>query len=170
MAKTKTRVAIHRERFLDGYLPYLMAHASHRISAQFHRHIATQGIRPSSWRLLGTLADTGGLTVGELADEMMLQQPTVTKIVFRLEDEGLVARRSSPKDRRQVIIDLTARGRLLFAALEKKARQHQAEVLSAYSAAEKALLFDVLRELLRRTSASEWEKPRLVAQQRERPR
>lgn len=170
MAKSRTRDAIHRERFLEEYLPYLMAHASHRISAQFHRYIATQGIRPSSWRLLGTLADTGGLTIGELADDMMLQQPTVTKIVFRLEDEGLVGRRSGAKDRRQVIIDLTARGRLLFTALEKKAIQHQAEVLSSYSATDKALLFDVLRELLKRTDAAEWERPRLVTQQRDRPK
>jgi DNA-binding MarR family transcriptional regulator len=162
MAKVKTKVTNTEPRFLEGYLPYLMAHASYLISAQFQRYLAAQGVRPSTWRLLGTLAGTGGLTIGGLANEMILQQPTVTRIVDRLENEGLVERRAGASDRRQVIVDLTPRGRLLFAALERKARRHQDEVLATYSPEQIDLLFGVLRAVLRRNGASEWGKLRLI--------
>lgn len=166
MGKAKPRIASDQPRFLDGYLPYLMARASYLISAQFQRYLAAQGIRTSVWRMLATLAQTNGRTVGELAEEMILQQPTVTKIVDRLANEGLVERQSSANDRRQVIVRLTARGTALICSLQKEATQHQVEVLAAYTKAETDLLFRVLRTVLERNGAQEWGKPRLIAEQR----
>lgn len=160
------RIAEARPRFLDSYLPYLMAQASYLISAQFHRHLAAKGIRTSVWRLLATVAGTDGLTVGELADEMLLQQPTVTKIVDRLAAEGLVERRASPDDRRKVIVALTARGSALMSTLQKEAAQHQEAVLAAYSKTESETLFRVLRTVVDRHGAQEWGKPRLAAELR----
>ena len=127
MGKAKLRATSDEPRFLDGYLPYLMARASYLISAQFQRYLAAQGIRTSVWRMLATLAGTSGRTIGELADEMILQQPTVTKIVDRLEKEGLIERGSSANDRRQVVVRLTPRGVALISSLQKEAAQHQNE-------------------------------------------
>jgi MarR family transcriptional regulator, organic hydroperoxide resistance regulator len=141
-------------RFLDGYLPYLMAQAAWLISGRFQRHLATKGIRFSVWRLLASLVGTAGLTIGELADELLLQQPTVTRIVDRLAGDGLVARKSSPHDRRRVIVVLTARGRNLVAGLIKEAVQHQNEMLAAYSKSEIELLFRVMRNVLGRNGAA----------------
>ncbi len=168
LGKPMRRIAEAKPRFLDSYVPYLMAQASYLISAQFHRHLAAKGIRTSVWRLLATLAQTNGLTVGELADEMLLQQPTVTKIVDRLVIEGLVERASSPDDRRKVIVDLTARGSALIAALQTEATQHQSAVLAAYSKVEIETLFRVLRTVIDRNGAREWGKPRLAAELRDR--
>jgi DNA-binding MarR family transcriptional regulator len=171
LGKTRRRAVPAEPRFLDGYLPYLMARASYLISAQFQRHLASKGIRTSVWRLLATLAGTNGLTVGELADEMLLQQPTVTKIVDRMEGDGLVARQSSANDRRQVIVSLTPRGRTLIAALQKEAEQHQNDVLASYSRSETELLFRILRTVIERDGAQKWSKPwgkpRLAAEQRD---
>ena len=155
--------------FLDGYLPYLLAQAAYLISAQFHRHLAARGIRVSVWRLLATLAGRNGLTVGELADQMLLQQPTVTKIVGRLEAEGLVQRSPSSADRRQVIVDLTKRGRATVSVLLEEAAQHQDQVLSLYSKAEVELLFRMLRTVLARNGAAEWGTPELANELRGRP-
>jgi DNA-binding MarR family transcriptional regulator len=138
------------KRFLDGYLPYLLAQAAWLISAQFQRHLATRGIRFSVWRLLASLSGTAGLTIGELADILLLQQPTVTRIVDRIEKDGLVARKSASDDRRRVIVTLTPRGRALVAGLLKDAAQHQNDVLAAYSKSETETLFKVLRNVLAR--------------------
>lgn len=160
------RIAEAKPRFLDSYLPYLMAQASFLISAQFHRHLAAKGIRTSVWRLLATLAGTNGLTVGELADEMLLQQPTVTKIVDRLVAEGLIERTSSSSDRRKVMVGLTMRGGALIDTLQKEAAQHQEAVLAVYSKAESETLFRVLRTVVDRHGAQEWGKPKLAAELR----
>ena len=166
MGKAKPRATADEPRFLDGYLPYLMARASYLISAQFQRHLAARGIRTSVWRILATLAGTSGRTIGELADEMILQQPTVTKIVDRLEKDGLIERGSSANDRRQVIVQLTPRGVALISSLQKEATQHQDDVLGAYTKTETELLFRVLRTVVDRNGAQKWGKPRLVTEQR----
>lgn len=166
MGKNLKRIAETEPRFLDGYLPYLLAQAAWLISGQFQRHLAAKGIRFSVWRLLVSLVGTKGLTIGELADELLLQQPTVTKIVDRLVGEGLVARKASARDRRRVIVDLTPRGSALVWALQKEAEQHQNAVLAAYSKSETETLFRVLRTVLARDGVQDWGKPRLATDAR----
>ena len=167
MAAENTKRAGEAEpRFLDGYLPYLLAHAAWLLSGQFQRHLAAKGIRFSVWRLLVSLVGTNGLTIGELADELLLQQPTVTKLVDRLVADGLVTRKSSPGDRRWVIVDLTSRGTTLVRTLRKEAEQHQSAVLAAYSKSEVETLFRVLRTVLARKGAGGWAKPQLVTNTR----
>ncbi|UQU68763.1 MarR family transcriptional regulator [Couchioplanes caeruleus] len=68
---------------------------------------------------LTSLQLAGALTPRELADVERVQPPTMTKIVGKLEDRGLVARTPHPTDRRQVILAATERGRAVFAQFEK---------------------------------------------------
>jgi len=48
-----------------------------------------------------------------------VQPPTMTKIVGKLEERGLVVRTPHPTDRRQVILSATERGRAVYAQFEK---------------------------------------------------
>ncbi len=59
------------------------------------------------------LWERDGLTVGEIAERVFLDSPTVTPLLKRLEVAGLVSRDRSPQDERQVLITLTAAGRAL---------------------------------------------------------
>nr|BFE77099.1 hypothetical protein GCM10020092_104000 [Actinoplanes digitatis] len=59
------------------------------------------------------------MTPRELADVERVQPPTMTKIVGKLEDLGLVARTPHPTDRRQVILAATEQGRVVYAQFEK---------------------------------------------------
>lgn len=53
----------------------------------------------------------GALTPRELADVERVQPPTMTKIVAKLEERGLVQRTPHPTDGRQVILAVTAGAR-----------------------------------------------------------
>lgn len=57
------------------------------------------------------LWERDGLTVGEIAERVFLDSPTVTPLLKRLEAAGLVSRDRSPQDERQVLITLTDAGR-----------------------------------------------------------
>jgi len=59
------------------------------------------------------LWERDGLTVGEIAERVFLDSPTVTPLLKRLESAGLVSRDRSPLDERQVLITLTDAGRAL---------------------------------------------------------
>ncbi|MFI7602726.1 MarR family winged helix-turn-helix transcriptional regulator [Actinoplanes sp. NPDC049681] len=79
---------------------------------------------------LTSLQLAGALTPRELADVERVQPPTMTKIVGKLEDRGLVARTPHPTDRRQVILAATEQGRVVFAQFEKARNEWLAKQLA----------------------------------------
>ena len=79
---------------------------------------------------LTSLQLAGALTPRELADVERVQPPTMTKIVGKLEDRGLVARTPHPTDRRQVILAATEQGRAVFAQFERARNEWLARQLA----------------------------------------
>src|SRR5437660_12337082 len=111
---------------------------------------------------LGELA-RDDLRMTELAGRLGLAESTVTRVIDRLESAGLVARRTSPPDRRCVVAELTPTGRRLAAELEESRRQFLAELMGTLQPAERReliRLFDKLTEAIRRReSAGKEERP-----------
>src|SRR6266511_604164 len=70
------------------------------------------GLTPQQHLLLLMIAgaDGGTSTVSTLVDRLQLTQSTVTELVQRAEEAGLVSRRPSPADGRVVQLSLTADG------------------------------------------------------------
>ncbi len=60
-----------------------------------------------------------GMTLGELSQRMMVTNGNITGLVDRLEDQGLVKRRASPRDRRVQYVGLTAAGRKFFRTMAR---------------------------------------------------
>ncbi|MCO6414713.1 MarR family transcriptional regulator [Siccirubricoccus sp. KC 17139] len=137
-------------RFIDDYLLYLMARASHLISEEFHEQLRRKGVSVPVWRVLAGLVGSSGETVTGLAEICLLQQPTMTKLLDRMVRDGLVRRAQDPRDRRVVRIGLTPRGEAIVAELVVAARQHEAEVLARYPEAEALALKSLLRAVLSR--------------------
>ena len=154
MARTldqvKNRTEATEASFISDYLPYLLAHASHLISGQFHDHLRARGISVSTWRLLATLSGGDGMTIGDLARIGLYNQPTTTKIIDRLEETGVVERRQDANDRRKALVFITAEGRSMVDDLLGAAKAHEARVTGSYSAEEMATLKHVLRTLISR--------------------
>ena len=141
------------KRFVDTYLLYLLARASSEVSAQFHDRLKSHELQVPEWRVLASLSDGDGMTVGELANRALLHQPTMTKTIDRMEKSGLVDRRQGEPDRRQVRIFITAEGRRRIVAALKEAKHHEKEVLAEYSADEAQLLKSMLQTLIERNGA-----------------
>ncbi len=135
-------------RFVDHYLAFLLAQASHRISAEFHAQVRAAGLTVTEWRVIGSLAGSEGETVGRLAYLTITKQPTLSKLVHRLERDGLVQRTREEDDRRQTRVQLTERGNALAERLCSQALQHQASVLAPLSAAQAEALLDTLQILM----------------------
>ncbi len=137
-------------RFVEDYLLYLLARASHQASDQFHALAKARGVSPVEWRVLSFLSD-GPSTIGELAAVTLLQQPTLTKVVDRMQRDGLVSRRPEPTDGRRVRVEVTERGRALVADLIPLAQSHEHQVLDGYAPAEARALKTALKTLIERT-------------------
>jgi DNA-binding MarR family transcriptional regulator len=69
------------------------------------------GLTPTLTAALATIGREGPLTLGELAACEQVSPPTITRVVGKLEDAGLVRRRPDPKDGRVSRVELSAAGR-----------------------------------------------------------
>ena len=65
------------------------------------------------------LAPAGEVTVNDLADQLLLKPQTTVELVDRLQEAGLVQRKRDAKDRRRVLLTLTARAEVALAPLSK---------------------------------------------------
>jgi len=138
------------ERFVDDYLLYLMARASHAISTEFHAKLRKEGVSVPVWRVLATLSGSPGETVTGLAEACLQQQPTMTKLLDRMARDGLIQRAPDRSDRRVVRILLTQKGEAMVAELLQAAKAHEAEILARHPQAEAAVIKDLLRDMIRR--------------------
>jgi DNA-binding MarR family transcriptional regulator len=141
-------------RFIDDYLLYLMARASHLVSAEFYQELRRRNVSVPVWRVLASLVgSTNGETVTGLAEVCLQQQPTMTKLLDRMVRDRLVQRSQDGKDRRVVRIELTPKGAELAFELVALARRHEAEVLARHPEVEAIALKSLLRSMLERLDA-----------------
>ena len=136
------------DRFLDGFLPHLLARGAEAAAEAFHAELRVRGTAVPVWRVLAALADGRGETVGALADTCLMQQPIMTKLLDRMARDGLVRRQENERDRRAVRVSLTAAGAGRAADLLALARRHEADLLARHPEAE--AIKPVLRAILAR--------------------
>jgi DNA-binding MarR family transcriptional regulator len=109
MARTRTELLSERE--LGAWRGMLEVHSEiiSRLDAELER---AHGLPLTSYEVLMYLADAGGrLRMGELADRLLLSRSGITRLVDRLERQGLVERERCIDDGRGFFARLTDAGR-----------------------------------------------------------
>ena len=81
------------------------------------------------------LVRLGPRTLNELAAELYLDKSTASRVVTTLERKGYVARQTHPRDRRSILIDLTATGRRLHSRIEKDLIEETRQLLKDFEPA-----------------------------------
>jgi DNA-binding MarR family transcriptional regulator len=76
--------------------------------------IRPSGLTPPQADVIFTLGNTEGMTFKELGERTLITKGTLTGVVDRLEDKGLVRREPSADDRRCTIAVLTPDGERVF--------------------------------------------------------
>jgi DNA-binding MarR family transcriptional regulator len=143
-------------RFVDDYLSYLLARASYAVYKEFDAEVKAAGLSSLEWRVLATLASADGrgvndgLTIGELAREVLAQQPTLTKLIQRMSKSGLVERLADADDARKTRVASTPAGRKLVAGLLARAKAHEAALLAQFKGDEVQALKKILHTLIDR--------------------
>ena len=136
------------DRFVQRHLPYLLARASHAIWRGFEPQLREAGLNSLEWRVLATLSDSDPLPVGQLAREVLAQQPTVTKTLDRLVAQGWVERRADATDARRAPVALTRVGQAHVAPLLAAASRHEAQRLRDLGAADIERMREALQAMV----------------------
>jgi DNA-binding MarR family transcriptional regulator len=104
------------------------------------RQEAGTDLSPSQTAALASIDAHGPLTPSELATLERVQRPTATRIVARLEEEGLVERAGDPADGRSFLVTATRDGRDLLRRLRTRKNAYLARRLRDLDDAEVAIL------------------------------
>jgi MarR family transcriptional regulator, 2-MHQ and catechol-resistance regulon repressor len=103
-------------------------------------HIRSMGLTPSQFDIIATLGNTQGMRFKELGEKTLCTKGTLTGIVDRLAEKGLVRRVASATDGRSQIVQLTAEGEAVFAKTFPAQLSHMDEILAEVDAERMALL------------------------------
>jgi DNA-binding MarR family transcriptional regulator/GNAT superfamily N-acetyltransferase len=95
-------------------------------------------------RVLYEIAHGGGVTPGAIAQALDLDAGYLSRMLSRLERDGLVARTRSPSDGRSVTLRLTLQGAAFFATLNAKTVDRVETLIGDLSAPQKAELANAL--------------------------
>ncbi len=98
-----------------------------RASEQIAR---TYGLNPQQYQLMLAvkgLPDDHAATIGEVAERLQIQHHSTVELADRLSAKGLVRRKRDSEDRRQVLLELTAKGEK---TLRELALHHREELRS----------------------------------------
>ena len=95
---------------------------------------------PTLTAALATLEREGPLTPSALAQRERIQRPTATRVVARLEDEGLVTRTSDPADGRVSHVAIAPAGRALLKRIRSRKNEYLARRLRELTADEQRAL------------------------------
>ncbi len=95
---------------LDQLLCFSLYGASMAIGRAYKPLLDKLGITYPQYLVLNVLWERGQDTIGSIAERLALESSTVTPLVKRLEQAGLVERRRNPADERQVVVTLTSAG------------------------------------------------------------
>ena len=126
---------------ITEHLAYLLAQANREINRQLELRLSKEGVPVEQWRILKVLSDGNGHSMGELADAVLLNHPTLTKMIDRMVSDTLVYRVQDPNDRRKVLMFISDRGKIRARRVTGNCVQHQRDVaIAVKNAREVALL------------------------------
>jgi DNA-binding MarR family transcriptional regulator len=109
------------------------------------------GLTPTLAAALATVEHHGPLTPSELAGRERIKRPTATRLVARLQDDGLVARAADPADGRSCLISVTPAGTALLREVRSRKDAYLVRRLRALDPEDRAALahaVEVLERLL----------------------
>jgi DNA-binding MarR family transcriptional regulator len=118
-----------------GHLRLVVARTARRL-----RQEAGADLSPSMISALASVDRHGPVTPSELAAHERVQRPSITRVLARLEELGLVERAPDPADRRSSLISVSTEGRTLLRRQRSRKDQFLARRLAELEPDEVATL------------------------------
>lgn len=96
---------------LENQLCFPVYAASRLITREYQPFLDKLGITYPQYLVLMILWEEDGLPVNDIAKKLILNTNTITPLLKRMEQEGLLKRQRSKEDERKVLVHLTEKGK-----------------------------------------------------------
>ncbi|MEM9168808.1 MAG: MarR family transcriptional regulator [Pseudomonadota bacterium] len=113
-------------------------------------HAKSYDLTLPEWRAMMILASAPGANGEEIARRLTTDRMSVSRALRRMEEAGRTRRRKSEQDRKNNEWFLTEEGWSVFDEIAAAARQHEADILLAFSDADRRRLATLVKRLMER--------------------
>lgn len=128
----------------------LIAHlhkATHQVGLYIHRELSGVAISQAEAHVLSFLSARGPCSIADVHHSFGHRRSTLTSILNRLEDRGLIAREIHPDDRRSYLLRLTRDGRPLATKARRTFERLEAAALSCVGERQAAAFIAVIEAI-----------------------
>jgi homoprotocatechuate degradation regulator HpaR len=127
-AAKKARVVQMRE--IPPPLPLQMLRAREAVMRRFRPFLRDLGLNDQQGRIIRVLAEADQLEMRELSALTCIHAASLSRIIPRLVDEGIVQRWKDKDDARRVVVAIAPGGRAIFKVLARNSERVYAELAS----------------------------------------
>lgn len=105
-------------------LPILLQKARESTVVQVRQTLAEFGLTEQQWRVIRASFEHGDMSAQALAEKSAILGPSLSRILNRLESDGILTRKASSGDLRELNIKLSATGKRLHNKIQPRLHKH----------------------------------------------
>ncbi|OFX00524.1 MAG: hypothetical protein A3E78_09805 [Alphaproteobacteria bacterium RIFCSPHIGHO2_12_FULL_63_12] len=142
---------------LEEYVLYNLVLTTATYNEEMSKALKKFNLDTMKWRTLMLLDDKSPCSVGELARRSVTKMPTLTRVLIRMEDEGLIVRQALAGDKRVVQVTMTPKAVSALRAVQKIGQKVFERAFEGVDASEIAGANDVLQRMRSNLGRSPYE-------------
>lgn len=117
------------------------------INEQVNKFIAGNGLNPTEFAVLELLYHKGEQPLQQIGGKILLASGSITYVVDKLEQKGLLKRVACPNDRRVTYAKISEEGRKFIEGIFPEHEQRINDIMSVLSVEEKNTAIELLKKL-----------------------
>ncbi|WP_087974383.1 MarR family winged helix-turn-helix transcriptional regulator [Oceanobacillus rekensis] len=121
--------------------------ASRTLEEIIKKDISSYGMRTSDFTILEALYHKGRQTIREISEAVLINTGSITYVIDKLENKGLLERSNCADDRRVVYIQITDQGKDLMDDIFPKHQKVIEDIFEDVSIEDKQILIEVLKRV-----------------------
>ncbi len=132
----------------SDFLPYLLIQVVNMMNIRFKEDLRKKDMSLAHWRVLLIVRRSGSMSLTEISQQTLIDQPTLSRIVNQMVERDLVIRAQRESDGRFLSISLSEFGNRRFEELAPIAFRNEEELLQGFSGAEVKQLREYMRRMI----------------------
>jgi homoprotocatechuate degradation regulator HpaR len=131
-------------------LPHLLLQSREALMRRFRPILQAHGLTEQQWRILRALLEEEALEPRQLCERCLISSPSISGVLLRMEEAGLIVRARMSHDQRRVNVTLTPEAKKLSKRLAPEIEKKYAEIEATVGVGQLQNMYDALDVLLQR--------------------
>ena len=133
---------------LNDCMNFLLSVSQHKVFKYYSKLLEEADLTPAQAGILNCVFEQEKITPKEIGQLLVLEAPTVSGILNKMQAQGLITRMTDETNRRIVWVEATAKGKALQHEIEKAMATLNQEVLKEFTPIEQKTIKVLLAKLI----------------------